>query len=407
MVRCADGVAVGYNLARTGEIAAERALRSLAGLVPDLAFVFVSGSDPDEVEDALRRTGRATGASTVLGCSADDGVIGGRRGIQGATSVSVWLAHLPGARIRAFHLEVMRTDTSLAVVGMPPTTDDDVAVILLADTWSFPVEGFVEQTSAAMPGLSVAGALAAGAAGGGSTRLLVDGAVVDRGAVGVALGGDVGIGMTVSQGCRPVGAPMIVTAADGNVLLGLAGAPALDRLEDLLLSLSEEDQVLATRGLQIGVAVDEYAEDQELGEYLVRGIVGVDAERRAVAVGDVIDVGRTVRFHLRDAVAAEAELVTGLGGFLRRRELDRIEGALLFSCTSRGGGLFGRPDHDVLTVRSALRANGVAGFFSSGEIGPVGGHNHVHGFAASVVAFGAPSQSTSGQVDAPDGSAVT
>ncbi|MDH4353792.1 MAG: FIST C-terminal domain-containing protein, partial [Actinomycetota bacterium] len=334
MVRCADGVAVGYDLARTGEIAAERALRALAGPVPDLAFVFASGADPDEVGNALLRTGRATGAATVLGCSADDGVIGGRRGIQGTTSVSVWLAHLPGATVRAFHLEVMRTDTSLAVVGMPPRNDDDVAVILLADTWSFPVEGFVDQTSAAMPGLSVAGALAAGGSGAGSTRLLVDGVVVDRGAVGVVLGGDVGVGMTVSQGCRPVGAPMVVTAADDNVLLELAGAPALDRLEELLLALPAEDQALATRGLQIGVAVDEYAEDQELGDYLVRGIVGVDAERRAVAVGDVIDVGRTVRFHLRDAVAAEAELVTGLGGFLRRRELDRIEGALLFSCAS-------------------------------------------------------------------------
>ena len=53
MVRCAGGVAVGYDLARAGELAAGRALRSLAGLVPDLAFVFVSGSDPDEVEDAL------------------------------------------------------------------------------------------------------------------------------------------------------------------------------------------------------------------------------------------------------------------------------------------------------------------------------------------------------------------
>ncbi|MDH4160252.1 MAG: FIST C-terminal domain-containing protein [Actinomycetota bacterium] len=407
MVRCADGVAVGYDLARTGEIAAERALRALAGPVPDLAFVFASGADPDEVGNALLRTGRATGAATVLGCSADDGVIGGRRGIQGTTSVSVWLAHLPGATVRAFHLEVMRTDTSLAVVGMPPRNDDDVAVILLADTWSFPVEGFVDQTSAAMPGLSVAGALAAGGSGAGSTRLLVDGVVVDRGAVGVVLGGDVGVGMTVSQGCRPVGAPMVVTAADDNVLLELAGAPALDRLEELLLALPAEDQALATRGLQIGVAVDEYAEDQELGDYLVRGIVGVDAERRAVAVGDVIDVGRTVRFHLRDAVAAEAELVTGLGGFLRRRELDRIEGALLFSCASRGGGLFGRPDHDVLTVRSALHANGVAGFFSSGEIGPVGGHNHVHGFAASVVAFGAPAESARGPAGAADGSTVT
>jgi small ligand-binding sensory domain FIST len=29
----------------------------------------------------------------------------------------------------------------------------------------------------------------------------------------------------------------------------------------------------------------------------------------------------------------------------------------------------------------------VAGFFAAGEIGPVGGRNHLHGFTASVLAF--------------------
>lgn len=391
-MHCADGVAVGFDLARTGEIAAGRALAAMGGQTPDLAFVFVSGADPDEVEGALLRASRTVDATTVLGCSADEGVIGGRHGIQGASSVSVWLAHLPGSHLRSFHLEVMRTEASIAVVGMPPMRSDDVAAVLLADTWSFPVEGFVDQTAQTLPGLAVAGALAAGSHGAGSTRLLVDGRVVDRGAVGVLLGGEVGVGMAVSQGCRSVGPPMTVTAAEGDVLLGLAGRPALDRLEDILLALPEGDQVLAARGLQLGVAADEYAEDQELGDYLVRGLVGIDPERRGVRVGDAVEVGRTVRFQLRDAVAAEEELVTALGGFLSRRELDRIAGALLFSCTSRGGGLFGRPDHDVVTVRRALQADGVAGFFASGEIGPLGGRNHVHGFAASVVAFGTPSR---------------
>lgn len=392
MVRCADGVAVGFDLVRTGEIAAQHALAALGAPRPDLAFVFVSGSDPDEVEGALLAAGRATGAHTVLGCSADDGVIGGRHGIQGASSVSVWVAELPGAHLRSFHLEVMQAEGSVAVVGMPPLEHDDVASIVLADAWSFPVEGFVDQTATTLPGLAVAGALANGGRGAGSTRLLADGRVVDRGAVGVVIGGDVGVGMAVSQGCRAVGPPMTVTAASGEVIEGLAGRPALDRLEALLLSLSEEDQVLATRGLQLGVAADEYAEDQEQAEFLVRGLVSVDAEQRTIKLGEPVEVGRTVRFQLRDAVAAEEELVTALGGFLRRRELDRIAGALLFSCPSRGAGLFGEPDRDVVTVRNALRAEGVAGFFASGEIGPVGGRNHVHGFAASVVAFGTPTR---------------
>jgi len=31
----------------------------------------------------------------------------------------------------------------------------------------------------------------------------------------------------------------------------------------------------------------------------------------------------------------------------------------------------------------------VAGFFAAGEVGPVGGHNHVHGFTASILVFSA------------------
>jgi small ligand-binding sensory domain FIST len=39
-------------------------------------------------------------------------------------------------------------------------------------------------------------------------------------------------------------------------------------------------------------------------------------------------------------------------------------------------------------VRKAFGGAGVAGFFAAGEIGPVGGRNYLHGFTASIVAFG-------------------
>jgi small ligand-binding sensory domain FIST len=181
---------------------------------------------------------------------------------------------------------------------------------------------------------------------------------------------------------------MTVTAADGNMLLGLAGTPALARLEELLGDLPPSDQALASRGLQIGIAMDEYADQYEAGDFLIRGVVGADEERGGLVVGDVVEVGRTVRFQVRDADAADADLVTTLHGFQAAAALDPVDGALLFSCNSRGADLFSTADHDVQAVRRGLVTAGVAGFFAAGEIGPVSGRNHLHGFSASLLAFG-------------------
>ena len=66
-----------------------------------------------------------------------------------------------------------------------------------------------------------------------------------------------------------------------------------------------------------------------------------------------------------------------------------VAGALVFSAGARGREMFPTTDHDLAAVRGALGTENVAGFFTSGEIGPLAGRNHVHGFSAAVLAFGA------------------
>ncbi len=104
------------------------------------------------------------------------------------------------------------------------------------------------------------------------------------------------------------------------------------------------------------------------------------AEDGALAVGTRLDVGQTVQFQLRDAVSADADLHSMLAGHSAR-------GALLFTCTGRGERLFGGPDHDARVVRDVLGAVPLAGGFCAGELGPVGGRNHLHGFTASLALF--------------------
>ncbi|MFN2497336.1 MAG: FIST N-terminal domain-containing protein, partial [Pseudonocardiaceae bacterium] len=302
------------------------------------------------------------------------------------SAVSAFAACLPGTRTTPFHLELARLPDGGAVTGMPDRRADDAVAVLLADPATFPVAAFLQSSNDERTGLPFIGGVASGAGYSGSARLFLDGHVVPAGAVGVLLGGSVTVRPLVSQGCRPLGPPMIVTKAEGNVLLELAGMPALTKLEQIVTRLSLEDQRAVAHGLHIGVAMDEYAEEHERGDFLVRGVLGADRNAAAIAIGDVVEVGRTVRFQVRDASAADQDLTELFSRF--QAELGPVGGALLFSCNGRGKAMFPSADHDVQAVRAGLGATGVAGFFAAGEIGPVAGRNYLHGFTASILAFG-------------------
>ncbi len=398
--RFGDGLAEDADLIEAAESAVAQALHPLGGRRPDLLCFFVSGDDPAAVHAAGLRAMEVAGAATSVGCSAG-GVIGAGRGVEATSAVSAWAACLPDVRCTPLNLEPIRVDDRLAVSGMPPARGDDKIAMLLADPYTFPVDSFVQRSGEMLPGLPLIGGVASGTGEPRSVRLFLDGRCVQRGAVGVLLGGQVSVRALVSQGCRPIGPPMTVTGAENNMLLELAGTPALSKLEQIVGELSPEEQQSAMHGLHIGIAMDEYAEEHEQGDFLVRGVVGADRERDAIAIGDVVAVGRTVRFQIRDAAAADADLQDlfarsrdgdGDGGDGGGDGGDPSGGALLFSCNGRGTAMFPSADHDVLAVRGGLGIVGVGGFFAAGEIGPVGGRNHLHGFTASILAFGARSR---------------
>ncbi|MCX7415831.1 MAG: FIST C-terminal domain-containing protein, partial [Planctomycetia bacterium] len=62
-------------------------------------------------------------------------------------------------------------------------------------------------------------------------------------------------------------------------------------------------------------------------------------------------------------------------------------GALVFTCNGRGTRLFDVAHHDAKCLRECLGDIPAAGFFAQGEIGPIGRHNCLHGFTASIALF--------------------
>jgi small ligand-binding sensory domain FIST len=277
---------------------------------------------------------------------------------------------------------VQETPDGAALTGWPSLGDRPPASLLLfADPFTFPVDAFLQRVNRDLPGLQIIGGLASSAGSPGGNRLVLDDRVVDEGAVGVFVdGGSIEVRTLVSQGCRPIGRPYVVTRAEQNLIEELGGKPAIERLQELAGAASEEERELLRGGLHVGLVVDEHKAEFGRGDFLVRNLLGADESSGALAVGEQVSVGQTVQFHVRDAGAADEDLREMLTGV-------DADAALLFTCNGRGRHLFTVPDHDAGMVENLLGPIPLAGAFCAGEIGPVGGRNFLHGFTASLALF--------------------
>jgi small ligand-binding sensory domain FIST len=362
--------------------AASRAQLGLGGAPADLVAVFAASPNLDSVEDGLAVVEARLGSRALMGCGAQ-GVLGdGREVEQGG--VVVWAASLGDGEAQSFHLEPLAAgDDGLVIAGLPELDDAD-ALIMLADPYSFPIEPLLAQLGDDFPGLPIIGGLSS-ARGPDGTVLLHDDAVVNTGAVGAVLRG-VDVRACVSQGARPIGPEMVITAADGNVVHELASRPALVRLREAIGELDTEERMLAANGLLLGIVIDENRPEYERGDFLVRGLVDVDEQSGAVTVGDLVRVGQTARLQVRDGASADEDLREVLMGQLRELRAPPA-GALVFTCNGRGVGMFGSPDHDATALEDAFGRVPAAGFFCAGEIGPVGRRNFLHGFTATMAVF--------------------
>lgn len=303
--------------------------------------------------------------------------------------MSLWLARWGGqVGVETLHLTAAHTPDGPSLFGWPDTlVEADPAkmiMLLFGDPFSFPAADlFLPRINEDCPGLRVHGGMASGMAGPGQTVLALNDEMKDAGAVGVLLRGPVGLRGVVSQGCRPVGEPMVITRAKDNIVFELGGKPSVFAIRHLLDNLSDDDRALFQSGPHLGLAMKPEKGRFTRSDLLVRNLVGLDPSNGAIAVTDRIRAGQTIQFMVRDAASADEDFRE-----LLKHETIRPEAALLFTCNGRGTRLFSEPHHDAGAISLAFGDIPTAGFFAAGELGPVAGTNYLHGFTASAVLFG-------------------
>ncbi|MDE0136794.1 MAG: FIST C-terminal domain-containing protein [Acidimicrobiaceae bacterium] len=368
----------------TGEIVG-RVLETL-GVQPDVAVLFTSGEHMGNTDEIAAAVLELLNPGAFIGTTAVS-VAAGEREIEEETAAVLWVGSLGGGnapRARAVRLggvpDPAADDEALAAALDEVHAAGDLSMIVLADPYSYPVDAALGHWAERWPDVSVLGGLSSGAPMPGGNRIVVDGGVHRDGAAALIVGGSATVTHLVSQGCRPIGQPYIITEAEGNVVKSLGGMPPFERLQQVFSKLDPADQRLVQRGLHVGRVTDERKIDFERGDFLIRGVLGADRESGAIAIGDEAPIGATVQFHVRDADTANEDLRAALA------HSPQTEGALLFTCNGRGTHLFDAPHHDASALVDQTSAE-VAGMFCAGEIGPVGARSYVHGFTASMALF--------------------
>jgi small ligand-binding sensory domain FIST len=329
----------------------------------DLVFLFVGQAHASDFEAIVKQASDSLGPNTRLMSLIGGGVIGERQELDEPQrpSMSILTGTLPkGAEMEIFSYNNRET----------PSLDCDYASYLLfADPWSS-VDSIVEELS--QTNSVVAGGISCPP--GEQPSLAIDGKVLPQGSVaGVSFSGTLGLQAVVAQGCRPLGPSFEVTACDQNVITELDNKPALQLLQDLANTATEEEQAQIRSGLVCGIAASTENEEEE--DYLIRQITGLIPVVNGVAIGGQVNLGDRFCFHIRDKSTAEQDLQLMVQRAKTHRLFDETKAkpvaAVQISCVARGRGLFDVPNVDLSNIQNLLDGP-VAGFFANGEIGPVG-----------------------------------
>jgi small ligand-binding sensory domain FIST len=383
---CSSGVASANSILVAIRTAFERASETLRAPA-QFAFVFLSGASLSEkISDIVDLWQDISGGIPFFGGSAES-VVGTRIEIEGACAASIMLVNDMDVLPKTYELECIKTPDGPSVMGL---TEELLAelndgLMVVACPVSFSVELLAsaleyEKNSPRDAVVPILGGYCSSQDWQSPSIMFCGDRVLTRGAAVLTLPKNWKWQTILSQGCRPIGDPLVITQMDEQAIVSLGGKPAMKQLRELYERLPTQEQEMVSNSLMVGRAISEYSETFSHGEFLIRAVQGVDPSNQGLIVTDRFQVGQTIRFHVRDADAATADLQHLLGVF--RDSETQPAGALLFTCNGRGSRMFDVESHDTMTIDSYLPNLPLTGIFAAGEFGPIANQNLVHGFTA-------------------------
>lgn len=382
------GLSVERRSAEAAEEAAAAAVKSLEGRRPDWCVAFVSADHAGRMPSLLAALANSSGTPYVAGCSGA-GIIAGGREIEGGPAVAVLAVSSDTLRGTPFlfHDDGDHGLTAGLRIGQRLTTSrgTEDLVLLWPDPHQIRPDRLLQGLDAALGQVSVAGG-AASAGGDVGDTFQFSGTQIAVGAVsGLRLSGDFKYQVAVSQGCRPLCEPLLVTRSHENLILEIEGKPAFEVLRERAPAEVSESPGWMFGHVFVGLLPDLESGIVRPGEYLIRNIVAADPDTGVLAIADSIEEGQSILFALREPRSAREDLAESIDRVgAARTGLDYRFG-FYFNCLARGRSLYGKDHVDAKLLAEAFPDVPLIGFFCNAELAPLRGVNHLFTYTGVLV----------------------
>jgi len=377
-----------------GQEAANQALEAAGVEKPDLIFMFATvGYDQQALLEAVRE---ATDGAPLCGCSGE-GVIAGGEADESSFSVGAMAIRSDQLRFSHGIVTGLKEDSAeagraIAEAIQPVVSSDTLALFLFPDgiTLNF------DRLAAGLEGqlnldhlLPLVGGTAGDNMAMKRTYQYYNGQVASDGVAWALLSGGAQIAWAVNHSCVPVGIEYKVTRCEGNVIYEIDDRPALEVVKDYVTEAGIEDWARTVLTLPLGLKVPGLVQDYD--EYIIRGMLGgKDDTTGSVTIPTEVSEGMSIWMTRRDSekVAkgverAAEEIKAQLG-----EEPARL--VFQFDCAGRGKALL-REQQNLQLLKTLRQQVGPEvpwlGFYTFGEIAPVGKHNYFHNYTVVLTAI--------------------
>ncbi|MBV8169920.1 MAG: FIST C-terminal domain-containing protein [Alphaproteobacteria bacterium] len=363
----ADRFRIAHARALAWQDAVEACASQLGAPRPNetLGIVYANDRFVEALEPIVERLTEATGITNWIG-TVGIGVIAGKTAHYDEPALAVMTAALPPDSFALF--DCVATDgLKLSEDARPPVG------LVHVDPRNPKAAELVAEIAKASGAYLIGGLTAAR----GQRFDQVAGVVTDGGVSGALFAPGVTAATGLTQGCTPIGPARTITLAQDNVVMEIDGAPALDALREDLGVASPQELKRIGGTIFAGFPVPH----SDVGDYLVRNLVGLDVERGWLAVGEKVEMRQPILFCRRDRAAAETDLAS-MAKRVRSR-VNQVRGAIYVSCLARGPNTFASADAEIGILQEALGDVPLIGFYANGEIS----HDRIYGYTGVLALF--------------------